>query len=469
MDDHSTAKVDAYVYQPLHSPQHIRLMTLQPSLDPAGHLFFSFSQAHCEDVEGEYEALSYTWGEPRFEHNLYHLCNKSDERSVLLITSNLDTAIRRLRKKHSLRVIWIDAICINQLDNEEKAVQIPLMASIYHSAKCVVAWLGPVIDDSDEEKGMKSLVRLSRRSMDNERYVDDRVKIHGRPSILDGSDLHYVICFLCLPWFTRLWVIQEVVLNVDVLLLCGTSDLTWIRLLTALNALQQHQAVWTTLISKRPLIGAIQAVAALWYRHVKLDMRIADDQHGKMPFIDLVEQFRDFGCAEPRDRIFAIFSLSDGIVSSLDPSQNKDTDLVVMPVDYSKNVFETYTSFTLACLRSSDNRSKIFQFLFARQWSPQSLSWSSWVLDWRRSPDKYLQKNISDTRIGYYGHWHRKKIKICIRRPPRDSFQDGCSVINEKNITESKLSRVMEDSKTTRALLVDGYRAILLERYSVSD
>jgi hypothetical protein len=62
----------------------------------------------------------------------------------LNITTNLFDALKRLRLPDADRVLWVDAICINQFDLEEKNIQVPLMKDIYSKASVVLIWLGRV-------------------------------------------------------------------------------------------------------------------------------------------------------------------------------------------------------------------------------------------------------------------------------------------------------------------------------------
>lgn len=89
-----------------------------------------------EDRNEEYEALSYTWGSQNFTHVL--VCNGI----ALSITSNLHEALQRLRKKTTKRFIWVDALCINQYDNDERARQIRNLFVIFKRARKVLVWLG---------------------------------------------------------------------------------------------------------------------------------------------------------------------------------------------------------------------------------------------------------------------------------------------------------------------------------------
>ncbi|KAH8732085.1 heterokaryon incompatibility, partial [Phaeosphaeriaceae sp. PMI808] len=77
-----------------------------------------------------YEPVSYVWGEhPEFSHKLHVLVDGS--KRTLAVTGNVDEMLRYLRKSMKRRHLWVDAICLNQNDPAEKAIQVPLMGEIY--------------------------------------------------------------------------------------------------------------------------------------------------------------------------------------------------------------------------------------------------------------------------------------------------------------------------------------------------
>jgi hypothetical protein len=93
-----------------------------------------------------YEALSYAWGSDADAPSRQIIC--SDMR--ISITKNCYDALSTLRRSFKVRAIWVDAICINQYDDEEKGHQIPLMHDIYGKTKRVFIWLGNGTGESDE-------------------------------------------------------------------------------------------------------------------------------------------------------------------------------------------------------------------------------------------------------------------------------------------------------------------------------
>jgi hypothetical protein len=173
-----------------------------------------------------------------------------DDGTYVLVTKNLDKALRRLRHPTTTRVLWADAVCINQVNSDEKSTQIPLMARIFRGASTVLAWLD---DGAEEERGMVTLERLSRYGTsenEDERVADRRPRMSGSHTSEDNVLIHK---FLNLAWFTRLWIIQEIVMNADVILFCGTSSMTWTRFSVAWSNYRCIQTPGTRLVDPQRL------------------------------------------------------------------------------------------------------------------------------------------------------------------------------------------------------------------------
>jgi hypothetical protein len=84
-----------------------------------------------------FEALSYTWGDSSQLHQI------SSTEGIIHVTANCGAALRDLRYSFRDRILWIDALCINQRNIEEKNIQVPLMNRIYAAARRVVIYIGP--------------------------------------------------------------------------------------------------------------------------------------------------------------------------------------------------------------------------------------------------------------------------------------------------------------------------------------
>lgn len=128
-----------YEYKGLVGLCGIRLLRLLSSNDTTAPIecqLLDYSLNGAPDEDHLFDALSYCWGSPEKTHSI------SVDSLGLLITSNLHAALSHLRNRSFDRILWIDAVCINQADEHEKAQQIGHMYNIYSCASCVHIWLG---------------------------------------------------------------------------------------------------------------------------------------------------------------------------------------------------------------------------------------------------------------------------------------------------------------------------------------
>ncbi|RII22538.1 hypothetical protein CUC08_Gglean013452 [Alternaria sp. MG1] len=197
----------------------IRLLELCPALyDDTIQLRLRPKKAN---EKTDYEALSYTWG------------TTTSPREALLsgtpisVTESLDLCLRRLRYADRSRILWVDALCINQDDIQERSKQVQLMAMIYSSAKNVLIWLGEwvpsatCVDQERCEKDFSKLLAKSRRiNSVFAAYSSSAGFLRKTSQFLMSSaltpelyhSLGHLLDIILGPWFRRIWVIQEFVL-----------------------------------------------------------------------------------------------------------------------------------------------------------------------------------------------------------------------------------------------------------------
>lgn len=127
-----------YSYRPLLHARDTRLAVLEPADQFSDPVHLSLKRVSLAGLRRtQYEALSYVWGSITGDRRVY--CDGK----LLYVTSNCESALRYLRLKKRSRILWIDALCINQSSNTEKIRQVPMMGDIYESAVRVLLWLGP--------------------------------------------------------------------------------------------------------------------------------------------------------------------------------------------------------------------------------------------------------------------------------------------------------------------------------------
>ncbi|GAB1212282.1 hypothetical protein ATERTT37_001416 [Aspergillus terreus] len=180
-----------------------------------------------------YEALSYTWGEDHGSETAYLVSSSSPDDTQLRIGANLALALRHLRFEDRPRVLWVDAICINQEDLSEREQQVQRMSTIFRQADRVVVWLGP--ESTDSHLAMQRLDFIGRQvvnTMDNWNISSPETVApdwcYSRYAIpYSTAEWTAINAFLHRDWFSRVWVVQEIQLATDAVLQCGFAQMSW--------------------------------------------------------------------------------------------------------------------------------------------------------------------------------------------------------------------------------------------------
>lgn len=172
---------------------------------------FSLRTTACEtEPQVHYEALSYAWGDTAKTYEI--TCRNNS--SSLRVTLNCYNALRSLRLPGKTRTLWIDAICIDQEDLDERRAQVAIMQSIYHSACQVVVYLG------EDGNGSDAVIQYLQDDFEPLQYSRRGVDVQ-HPSDEALAE------FCARPWFSRVWVLQEVFRKQSIELRCGTRSIRW--------------------------------------------------------------------------------------------------------------------------------------------------------------------------------------------------------------------------------------------------
>jgi hypothetical protein len=276
----------------------IRLLKI--SSNAAGDIFCEVSNVIFAQAPRFY-ALSYAWGTDEATESI--LCNGR----AMQIKANLHDAIHTIfNPPISLDLpIWIDAVCINQHDDEEKAVQVSRMGDIYRKAHQVVAWLGPSGQDSDLAMDWfepLSVVLLPIQFPPLSRH-------YGKYGLPEADDTIWpVIGYLFhRPWFGRLWTFQEAVLASDLLMICGRKTINSEILITVAKELRRLEIVHRcikiqTLEYHEDGFSAMEIVDSA-KRYLKTDRQL--------PFPYLLSVASSKLCLDLRDRAYAMLGRHD--------------------------------------------------------------------------------------------------------------------------------------------------------------
>lgn len=194
----ATPPVTEYCYSRLQKG-HIRVVQLMSHPDrdaPIRCQLVEQSLRHPDSRRATclYEALSYVWGSGNKPLSIFL------DKGCLHVTKNLYEALLGLRDRYLPRIIWIDAICINQNDTGEREHQVGMMAEIYARASRVIVWLEEIIVDGD--RGGGEVIT----NCDHALEVISKAATHGRPTEFLHTDREVVATLLRRSWFQRVWV-----------------------------------------------------------------------------------------------------------------------------------------------------------------------------------------------------------------------------------------------------------------------
>lgn len=218
-----------YVYRPLNSPTTIRLLQIVALCNKAelskrdtqrepreSDFLFTLVHTTIEDAP-PYEALSYVWGKTTREEVL-----KVGEGTRLGVTSSVKDALPQIAYHCKTGYLWIDQVCINQEDLDERSHQVSLMGDIYSGSMRVIVWLGVIVGITDRLREILNAagqhhLQQTRRPTEEElkplrtriRGLCDRSRRQLDASVL----LQEFRDILGMAWFTRAWVFQEAVLG----------------------------------------------------------------------------------------------------------------------------------------------------------------------------------------------------------------------------------------------------------------
>jgi hypothetical protein len=204
-----------------------------------------------------------------------------------MVTYNLDIALRNLRDAQSRRILWIDALCINQADVDERNRQVFLMSRIYSTAKHILVWLGEARGRSDF-----AMDRLKDLAGGQEFAIREKALL---------KDL-ILTTLIDREWWGRLWIVQEVVLaKSDPTIMCGSRWLPWDIFMSGcdkvkIDALSSSE-------SRKNMYRMIQINHLRQLRgSLELLIRVLPPSH-------LLTYTKDFHATDPRDKVYGCVGL----------------------------------------------------------------------------------------------------------------------------------------------------------------
>ena len=303
-------KLETFTYQPLQEPMDFRLLELladqQDEKIRCALTHSSLTSHPC------YLAVSYTWGAPGLVREI------ELNGATRFIQKNLYDFLNQLRLTYAGLSLWIDAICINQNNNWEKNIQVPLMGSIYSQAKSVLVWLGPHADGSEEYFDF-----CNRISSESPSFNLIRSRLREKVESDVKNHISAAIAFLQRrTYWTRTWIIQEIALASDIHVFCGDRFSHWSDFI---YSMPDHD-IDDQRISMRNPTHALGKLSKLRIIATRLTLR------------QLLFQCHMSRCSDPRDLVY-------GLVNVAMDTKDRPSSIVV---DYSSSLEKLFLQ-TMTC------------------------------------------------------------------------------------------------------------------------
>lgn len=343
------------VYLPLATEEReIRLLRLSPGQfqDEIHCSLFNHSLNDCPP----YEALSYVWGA------------RGPRRQIFVgglrkyVTQNLQTALRYLRHVSQTRVLWVDAICINQKDIPERNTQVIHMGDVYRSASRVIAWLGEEGEDSN-----LAYDAFNTLPTDESAHWDPSQNPALNETFLEAKHITAINRLFQRAWWQRVWTVQESILGHTLILVCGTRGIS-ADLICALS-LSYFKHVPSCC---RRFLWKENRHVNLWNSLSLLsDLNTNRNNKDSHDLSTLLAKFRTRFCYDRRDKIYGLLGLCSA-----------DERKKVLP-DYSVPVSVVYEQVTLNIIeknQSLDVFSQVHRFSGGIKQATVDLP--SWIPDW---------------------------------------------------------------------------------------
>lgn len=308
------------------------------------------------DEHLRFRAISYTWGSATLTQSI--TCNGQN----LLVTNSvfelLSSAV--ISSLCDEWPIWVDAICINQRDDAEKADQVRKMGSVYSLADEVIVWLGPASSDSDLAMDTIRVVSEKKALISQGNFLqfsrsEETIRETGLANT--GEEIRYALgSFFCRGWFQRLWVFQEVVLARKCQILCGTNIITWDDFADATIAIARLQLHQFSIIFPN-VVSGLRGVNGIHDMKNTAEIRRLNKQEFRSAFLLDIAQRR--AVTDPRDRVYGMLAVASSDLREkieVDYSQQGPSAALRLYVDCGKACIEEDTSLALLYMLSGRDK-----------------------------------------------------------------------------------------------------------------
>ncbi|KAH7208604.1 heterokaryon incompatibility protein-domain-containing protein [Fusarium oxysporum] len=475
-----------YQYTSLPTQTSIRILILHPAKHASTPLEVDLVVRDridlLQDSENKtFDAVSYVWGQKA--HTIPLFCRS--EAAYLCISPVVDEMLRNFRNDAKERRLWIDALCLNQKDDQEKSVQVQQMGQIYYMASKVLIWLGPALPSVQSAFAfLRTLVAKFEPTPGQGKYPTAEETLDTFEKICNSRDFDPILNLLKHPWFTRRWTLQEGFLARYAIVCCGSNKISWHWFTEGLKLINHGARDFQDLQSNTDALYALQVLETL---------------RDPADILSLLWKLHQNQCSDPRDRIYSLIGLAKSLErispysKFMEEALGEPRDLTSsrqkIPVpNYALEAQAVFRELAGQCILADQFLRILFHLDAFGSLSKANSTWPSWVPDWAGAKDcrtnsreemssilptsqcidegLYCRMEIPRYEIGYgpilvefiyprptefleesyhgliiYGEFHERILEVCEPWPKSDETDDLIAYlfhwIHEKSILHS--------------------------------
>jgi hypothetical protein len=345
----------SFEYRPLEKADSIRLLILKPGAS-GSEIHYSREETTIRDcrrdIYDHYTTLSYVWGNPTPTKTIFV------DSQHFQVTVNLAAALEDLRDETRPLRMREDAICIDQSSFAERSVQVGLMRDIYSIVKQTIVYLG-----ESDAKCDAALNELQSSEM-----VSDKCKSYFTAQVLSR------------PWFTRVWIYQELILSREVWVQCGRTRILWETMCTAFPEIKDYHGSPNEKVM--PNDNPVMILASMYHMREVFKMAFLSGENFP-PLKDVLFARRDFKASDLRDMIYGHLA-----VAGLHRPESKTVGAIL--VDYTKSVPQVFTD-AAAYIYTSSSCLDLLLEVELKDSSRRRQDLPSWVPGWSLDFSNVLQ------------------------------------------------------------------------------
>lgn len=306
--------MSSFQYEPLDtSSSQIRLVQVSST---TGVAIRCAIETFDLDTYPEYEALSYTWGPPPPTRTIFLNGQQFHVRENLWcfldhVARNSIASLAGV--EFEPRYLWIDQLSIDQSSTAEKSHQVRQMAQIFKQARRVVAWLG------EEEAGSDAAMQLIGRAVGvcQEYFRGDSEEYEVRPEILSNNTAFFQQLYSNIEplkrlfrrrYWTRLWIVQELILAQDLIIACGNCAVPFVgvRMVDASLYLLDQRSFDVDAHGLLDLFPDQVRFLVIWTQDSPRQRRSPE----MVPEVFMV--YSGMECENPKDKVYALSAIVEG-------------------------------------------------------------------------------------------------------------------------------------------------------------